>query len=69
MKFKTSREEALDQLNSFIENDILNYNSKRIRLKAYETTEKEFLLIRLLFISFFVGLNRVIFFRIEVLYP
>ena len=29
MKFKTSREEALDQLNSFIENDILNYNSKR----------------------------------------
>ena len=29
MKFTTSREEALDQLNNFIENDILNYNSKR----------------------------------------
>ncbi len=29
MKFATSREEALDQLNNFIENDILNYNSKR----------------------------------------
>jgi len=29
MKFKTSRDEALDQLNDFIENDILNYNSKR----------------------------------------
>jgi deoxyribodipyrimidine photo-lyase len=29
MKFEISRERALDQLNSFIENDILNYNSKR----------------------------------------
>ena len=29
MKFETSRKEALDQLNSFIENDILNYSSKR----------------------------------------
>ena len=29
MKFTTSREEALDQLSNFIENDILNYNSKR----------------------------------------
>ena len=29
MKFKNSREEALDELNSFIENDILIYNSKR----------------------------------------
>tara|TARA_B100000700_G_scaffold315733_1_gene404242 strand:- start:239 stop:1378 length:1140 start_codon:yes stop_codon:yes gene_type:complete len=29
MKFETSREGALKTLNSFIENDILNYNSKR----------------------------------------
>ena len=29
MKFITSRKEAIDQLNNFIENDILNYNSKR----------------------------------------
>ena len=29
MKFEVSRDGALNQLNSFIENDILNYNSKR----------------------------------------
>ena len=29
MKFETSRKDALDQLNSFIENNIMNYNSKR----------------------------------------
>lgn len=29
MKFETSRKGALDQLNSFIENNIMNYNSKR----------------------------------------
>ena len=29
MKFKTSREEALDQFNSFIDYDILIFNSKR----------------------------------------
>ncbi len=29
MDFKTSRQSALDSLNNFIENDILNYNSKR----------------------------------------
>ena len=29
MKFENSRKEALDKLNSFIENDILIYNSKR----------------------------------------
>ena len=27
MDFKTSRQSALDSLNNFIENDILNYNS------------------------------------------
>ena len=36
---------------AFTEDIFLNY-SKRIRPKAYETTEKEFLLIGLLFISF-----------------
>ena len=29
MKFVTSRSEALDKLNKFIENDISNYNTKR----------------------------------------
>ena len=29
MNFETSRSSALNKLNSFIENDILNYNSKR----------------------------------------
>ena len=29
MKFETSRSEALEKLNNFIDNDILNYNSKR----------------------------------------
>ena len=29
MKFETSRLGALEKLNNFIENDILNYNSKR----------------------------------------
>ena len=29
MKFVTSRSEALDKLNQFIENDISNYNNKR----------------------------------------
>ena len=29
MQFVTSRSEALDKLNKYIENDISNYNSKR----------------------------------------
>ena len=29
MKFETSRLGALEKLNNFIDNDILNYNSKR----------------------------------------
>ena len=29
MQFKTSRSEALDKLNKFIESDISSYNSKR----------------------------------------